>query len=228
MRERRFLLSQVFLSILMVLDTTLFDKECQWLETGRWFSPGSPISSTDKTDRHDNHLCFVKRWAGIFIQWLSALEQFHLSTYSCQIYTISLFLRISRLSLKMSDIWLLFFCGEISEFWALLSVWGLTKCILLWIMTIYLQNLSFRISEYLNSNVGKYPGRFSDLLDLQLPMQSVPITTDVVSLNLDQGEVYNIMCFSNLYLIFIDIKINSSCEGETDIIASIILRVWSW
>jgi hypothetical protein len=31
------------------------------------------------------------------------------------------------------------------------------------------------------------------LLDLQLPMQSLPITTDVVSLNLDQGEVYNIM-----------------------------------
>ena len=30
-------------------------------------------------------------------------------------------------------------------------------------------------------------------LDLQLPMQSVPITTDVVSLNLDQGNVYNIM-----------------------------------
>jgi hypothetical protein len=30
-------------------------------------------------------------------------------------------------------------------------------------------------------------------LDLQLHMQSVPITTDVVSLNLDQGEMYNIM-----------------------------------
>ena len=29
-------------------------------------------------------------------------------------------------------------------------------------------------------------------LDLQLPMQSVPITTDVVSSNLDPGEVYNI------------------------------------
>jgi hypothetical protein len=28
---------------------------------------------------------------------------------------------------------------------------------------------------------------------LALPMQSVPITTDVVSSNLDQGEVYNIM-----------------------------------
>jgi hypothetical protein len=29
-------------------------------------------------------------------------------------------------------------------------------------------------------------------LDL-LPIQSVPITTDVVSSNLDQGEAYNIM-----------------------------------
>jgi hypothetical protein len=31
------------------------------------------------------------------------------------------------------------------------------------------------------------------IVDLQLPMQSVYITTDVVSSNLDQGEVYNIM-----------------------------------
>jgi hypothetical protein len=31
------------------------------------------------------------------------------------------------------------------------------------------------------------------LLDLQLHMQSVPITTDVVSSNLDQGEAYNII-----------------------------------
>ena len=30
-------------------------------------------------------------------------------------------------------------------------------------------------------------------LDLQLPMQSMCITTDVVSSNLNQGEVYNIM-----------------------------------
>jgi hypothetical protein len=32
-----------------------------------------------------------------------------------------------------------------------------------------------------------------DRMVVGLPMQSVPITTDVVSLNLDQGEVYNIM-----------------------------------
>ena len=33
--------------------TTLYDKVCQWLVTGRWFSPGPPVSSTNKTDRHD-------------------------------------------------------------------------------------------------------------------------------------------------------------------------------
>ena len=26
---------------------------CQWLATGRWFSPGSLVSSTNKTDHHD-------------------------------------------------------------------------------------------------------------------------------------------------------------------------------
>ena len=35
-------------------------------------------------------------------------------------------------------------------------------------------------------------------LDLLLPMQSVPITIDVVSSNLDQGEVYNIKLVSDL------------------------------
>jgi hypothetical protein len=32
-----------------VLDATLCDKVCQWLATGRWFSPGTPVSSTNKT-----------------------------------------------------------------------------------------------------------------------------------------------------------------------------------
>ena len=36
-----------------VLATTLCDKFCQWFATGRWFSPGTPVSSTNKTDRHD-------------------------------------------------------------------------------------------------------------------------------------------------------------------------------
>jgi len=33
--------------------TTLCDQVCQWLATGRWFSPGPTVSSTNKTDRHD-------------------------------------------------------------------------------------------------------------------------------------------------------------------------------
>ena len=36
-----------------VLDTTLCDKVYQWLVAGRWFSPGTPVSSTNKTDRRD-------------------------------------------------------------------------------------------------------------------------------------------------------------------------------
>ena len=33
-----------------VLDITSCDKVCEWLATGRWFSP---VSSTSKTDHHD-------------------------------------------------------------------------------------------------------------------------------------------------------------------------------
>ena len=33
--------------------TTLYDQVCQWLVAGQWFSPGTPVSSTNKTDRHE-------------------------------------------------------------------------------------------------------------------------------------------------------------------------------
>jgi len=36
-----------------VLDTTLCDKVCQLLATGRWFSQGPLVSSTNKTDHHN-------------------------------------------------------------------------------------------------------------------------------------------------------------------------------
>ena len=32
---------------------TLCDKDCQWLAAGRWFSNGTPVSSTNKAYRHD-------------------------------------------------------------------------------------------------------------------------------------------------------------------------------
>jgi hypothetical protein len=36
-----------------VLDTTIRDKVCHWLAAGRWLSPGTPVSSNNKTDHHD-------------------------------------------------------------------------------------------------------------------------------------------------------------------------------
>jgi hypothetical protein len=44
-----------------VLDTTLCDNFCQWLATGRWFSSVTPVSSANKTDRHDKtEICGVE------------------------------------------------------------------------------------------------------------------------------------------------------------------------
>jgi len=35
-----------------VLDTTLYNKACQSLATGRWFSPDTPITSTNNSHHH--------------------------------------------------------------------------------------------------------------------------------------------------------------------------------
>ena len=43
-----------------VLDTTLCDKVSRWLATSRWISSGIPVSSTNKTDRHDIAEIFLK------------------------------------------------------------------------------------------------------------------------------------------------------------------------
>ena len=40
--------------------TTLCDKIRQLLATGRWFSPGTPVSSTNKTDHHDINEILLK------------------------------------------------------------------------------------------------------------------------------------------------------------------------
>ena len=37
-----------------LLDTKLCDKVCLWLATGRWFTPVTPVDSTNKTDPHDD------------------------------------------------------------------------------------------------------------------------------------------------------------------------------
>jgi hypothetical protein len=37
----------------MFVDKIVKYKVCQWLTTGQWFSPDSPVSSTNKTDPKD-------------------------------------------------------------------------------------------------------------------------------------------------------------------------------
>ena len=44
----------------IILDTRLCDKVCQWLVAGRWFSPGTLVSSTNKTDYLDINEILLK------------------------------------------------------------------------------------------------------------------------------------------------------------------------
>jgi len=53
--------------------------------------------------------------------------------------------------------------------------------------------ISTTLSKYLFLFKSQLPIYICLNLNLQLPMQSLSIITDVVSSNLDQGEVYNIM-----------------------------------
>ena len=87
-----------------VLDTTLSDKVCQWLATGRWFSSGTPFSSSDKTDSHDiieillkralntitlTHNCF-KKVIKLVIFWCSFIACFR--TGWSEIYYLHLYI----------------------------------------------------------------------------------------------------------------------------------------
>jgi hypothetical protein len=52
--ERKFNdVSFLFLESPKESDTTFCFKACQILVAGWWFSPGTQVSSTNKTDRHD-------------------------------------------------------------------------------------------------------------------------------------------------------------------------------
>jgi hypothetical protein len=53
--------------------------------------------------------------------------------------------------------------------------------------------LYFHIISQSAIALGGHRGCDRMVVGLQLPMQSVPITTDAVSSNIDQGELYNIM-----------------------------------
>ena len=46
--------------MVFVLHTSLCDQVCEFLVTGWWFSPGTPDSSTNKTDRHEYNWYIVE------------------------------------------------------------------------------------------------------------------------------------------------------------------------
>ena len=48
-----YLCNQCLSSLMLWVRSLLSDKVCQWLAAGWWYSPGTSVSSTNKTDHHD-------------------------------------------------------------------------------------------------------------------------------------------------------------------------------
>ena len=79
-----------------VLDTTLYDKVFQWLATCRWFSPGTPGSTTNKTDRHDIAEILLKVTLNTRIQ--TYLYEF-INSQKCEPWTRCVYLFCSKCKL---------------------------------------------------------------------------------------------------------------------------------
>ena len=86
-----YILSNIFywknvICLYILLETTLCEKVCQWLAISRWFFPGTPVSSTNKTDHYDITEILLKVALNTINQTkLSVLELFVLSIilYHC-------------------------------------------------------------------------------------------------------------------------------------------------
>ena len=70
-----------------VLDTTLWYKDCQWLAVGRWFSPGTPVSSTNKTDGHDIIETLLKVALSTINQRNKTTTMFTTTYVKCSLYS---------------------------------------------------------------------------------------------------------------------------------------------
>ena len=59
----------------------------QWLATGLWFSPGPPVSSTNKTDCHDITEILLKVALTPFtkLDWTANINQVHTCVTSCSV-----------------------------------------------------------------------------------------------------------------------------------------------
>ena len=107
--------------------TTLSDKVCQWLVIGRWFSPGPPVSSTIKTDRHDITAILLKVALNTIKQ---ANKQANKQTNKQNLFSImtNLFLTgADKQHDKTSSRWLTYLCTIVPFRRCILSSISITK-----------------------------------------------------------------------------------------------------
>ena len=71
-----------------VLDTTLCDIVCQWFATGRWFSLSTPVSSTNKTDRHDIAEIWLRGALNIILLYRIQLAMSRIQVLSMDYYAV--------------------------------------------------------------------------------------------------------------------------------------------
>ena len=102
-----------------VLDTTVCDKVCQWLATGRWFSPCPPVSPTSKTDCHDITEILLKVALNTINQAKPTFTSFIYFIYVTPFFSDSLsFLKIHCFFLLFLNIWALtIYCLGLLIFW---------------------------------------------------------------------------------------------------------------
>ena len=73
-----------------VIDTALCDKVCWWFAKGRWVSPGTPVSSTNKTDRYNWNIVVIRDYYMTFsISALVSARDSHIMSDSDYIAIVS-------------------------------------------------------------------------------------------------------------------------------------------
>ena len=92
-----------------VLDTILCYKVCQWLATGRWFSPGTPVSFTNKTDRHDITEILLKVALNTKpVKWL--IYDFDITNFNCMLniakYILIIFYTLEKYGVVNGCYWI--------------------------------------------------------------------------------------------------------------------------
>ena len=91
--------------------TTLCNKVCQWLATGLWFSPGTPVSSINKTNSYYITEILLK----VALNTINQTYKINLCIAPIYTYHVSIVKKESFLNLKLLYLILLHRCPRNSE-----------------------------------------------------------------------------------------------------------------